>query len=112
MALSTSRALSFSSNSGFNTLAVPISASTAVPPRAGRVAVVIGWHAVSASTVIAAAAKGPTAGIPATWSREESLPAMSGHPDVGERANKEGDDQNPSGPVHLTLESPPGTVPA
>src|SRR5712692_276769 len=111
MALSTSRALSFSSKSGFNTLAVPISASTAVPPRAGRVAVVMGWHAISASTVIAAA-NSPTAGIPATSSREASLPAMCGHPDVGERANEEGDDQNPGGPVDLALEPPPGPVPA
>src|SRR5712692_1411276 len=111
MALSTSLALSFSSKSGFNTLAVPISASAAVPPRAGGVAGGMGWHAISASTVIAAA-NSPTAGIPATSSREASLPAMCGHPDVGERANEEGDDQDPGGPVDLALEPPPGPVPA
>src|SRR5712664_578288 len=101
MTLSTSRALSSASNSGFSTPARPTSASTAVPPRAGLGTVATGWHATSATST-----------MPATRSRRNDLLRMSRHPDVAQRAQKKRDRQHPRGPVDLPLQPAAGAVPA
>src|SRR5207245_6321156 len=100
MRLSTSRVLSFVSNSGLSTVGCPTSASTAVPPRAGFGTVATGWHAVSARAAATAAT--------ATTLRLE----MSCHPDVGDGARKESHDQDPRRPVDLALQAAPRAVTA
>src|SRR5713101_4487302 len=101
MTLSTSRALSPGSKSGFNTPAWPTSASTAVPPRAGLGTVATGWQAASATST-----------MPATRSRRNDLLRMSRHPDVAQRAQKKRDRQHPRGPVDLPLQPAAGAVSA
>src|SRR5713226_4127555 len=98
MTLSTSRVLSTVSKSGFSTLAPPTNASTAVPPRAGLGTVATGWHPISTSTSAAA----PVA---------NRLREMRSHPDERERADQEGGDQHPGGPVDLALEATAGAIP-
>src|SRR5712692_2174014 len=101
MTLSTSRALSSASKSGFNTPAWPTRASTAVPPRAGLGTVATGWHATIATST-----------IPATRSRRNDLLRMSRHPDVAQRAQKERGGQHPRGPVDLPLQPAAGAISA
>src|SRR6266571_6434786 len=96
MRLSTSRVLSFDSKSGLSTSAWPTSASTAVPPRAGFGTVATGWHATSARSAANAASV--------------SLDEMRRHPNVGHRADQEGRDEDPRGPVDLTLEAAPRAI--
>src|SRR5436309_1799988 len=88
----TSRVLSLVSNSGFSTVACPISASTAVPPRAGLGTVATGWQPASARAAANAAAI-------------MGLMEMSRHPDVGDRADHERDNEHPGRPVDLALEA-------
>src|SRR6267142_1780307 len=99
MTLSTSRVLSTVSKRGFSTLAPPTNASTAVPPRAGLGTVATGWHPINTRTSAAAPA-------------EARLSEMRSHPDECERADQEGGDQHPRGPVDLALETPAGAIPA
>src|ERR1700674_3338897 len=99
MRLSTSRVLSTVSNSGFRTPAAPTSASMAVPPRAGFGTVATGWHPTRANTTAAAAV---------TY----RLPEMGSHPDEGQRADQEGGDEHPRGPVDLALQAATGAIPA
>src|SRR2546423_12038049 len=99
MRLSTSRVLSFVSNSGLSTVGWPTNASTAVPPRAGFGTVATGWHATSARAAANAAAK-------------RLRLEMRRHPDVGDGADQETDDQDPRRPVDLALEAAPRAVPA
>src|SRR5579864_7900291 len=92
MTLSTSRVLSSVSNSGFNTVAEPTSASTAVPPRAGFGTVATGWHATSVNAAAKAAA--------VRRLREIMCP----HVGQGDRAHQERRRQDPRRPVDLALE--------
>src|ERR1700688_2311003 len=100
MRLSTSRVLSTVSNSGFSTPAAPTSASTAVPPPAGCGTVATGVQATSANT---------TAAIAAVTCR---LLEMGSHPDEGQRADKEGGDEDPGRPVDLALQAATRAIPA
>src|ERR1700686_3255723 len=100
MRLSTSRVLSTVSNSGFRTPAAPTSASMAVPPRDGFGTVATGWHPTSTSTAAAPAAA------------MIRLREMGSHPDEGQRADQEGGDQPPGGPVDLALEATTGAITA
>src|SRR2546430_15434060 len=75
----------------------PISASTAVPPRAGLGTVATGWHAPTTRTIASAATM--------NLRRE-----MRCHPDVGHRADQEGCDEDPGGPVDLKHEAAPRAV--
>src|SRR5262245_9678767 len=99
MSRSTSRVLSLVSNSGFNTVACPSRASTAVPPLAGLGTVATGWHPARARAAANAAAA-------------SALLEMRRHPDVGDRADKESADEDPGGPVNLPLQATPGSVAA
>src|SRR2546421_1927429 len=99
MRLSTSRVLSFVSNSGLSTVGCPTSASTAVPPRAGFGTVATGWHAVSPRAAANATAKNL---------RLE----MRCHPDVGDGADQESGHEDPRRPVDLALEAAPRAVSA
>src|SRR5437016_14192078 len=99
MRLSTSRVLSFVSNSGLSTVGCPTSASTAVPPRAGFGTVATGWHATSARAAANAAAK-------------RLRLEMRRHPDVGDGTDQETGDQDPRRPVDLAFEAAPRAVPA
>src|SRR5579864_8918588 len=92
MTLSTSRVLSSVSNSGFNTVAEPTSASTAVPPRAGFGTVATGWHA----TTVKAAAKA------AAVSRLREI--VCPHVSQGDRAHQERRREDPRRPVDLELQ--------
>src|SRR5438094_8291982 len=92
MRLSTSRVLSFVSNSGLSTVGCPTRASTAVPPRAGFGTVATGWHATSARATANAAAR-------------SLLRKMRYHPDVGHRADQERHHQDSCRPVDLALET-------
>src|SRR5437667_9331903 len=92
MRLSTSRVLSFVSKSGLSTVACPTRASTAVPPRAGFGTVATGWHPASARAAANAAAI-------------SDLLEMSRHPDIGDRADEKGADQDPRRPVDLAFET-------
>src|SRR5882672_271434 len=97
MTLSTSRVLSTDSKSGLSTFAPPTNASTAVPPRAGLGTVATGWHPINTSTSTAAPV-------------ESRLREMRSHPDERERADQEGGDQHPGGPVDLALETSAGAI--
>src|ERR1700694_4138255 len=99
MTLLTSRVLSTVSNNGFKTPAAPTSASTAVPPRAGLGTVATGWHPARTSTAASAAV-------------DSRLREMRFHPDEGHRADQEGGDQHPRGPVDLTLQAAARAIPA
>src|SRR5438093_2037244 len=96
--LSTSRVVSSCSNSGLRGPGEPTSASTAVPPFAGLGSVAMGWQAATAST-----ATRPSA-APATRVKRKTLLELR-HPDVGDRADEEGEYDDPGGPVDLTLEA-------
>src|SRR5450759_596495 len=96
MTLSTSRVLSTDSKSGFRTPGAPTSASTAVPPRAGFGTVATGWHATSARATATAAAAAVRRRLP------EITGSQRGEHD---RADQEGDDQHPGGPVDLALQA-------
>src|SRR5689334_13062218 len=98
MTLSTSRVVSSCSNSGFSGPGEPTSASTAVPPLAGFGSVAMGWQAATHST-----ARRPSA-APATRVKREPLLELR-HPDVGDRADEEREDDDPGGPVDLALEA-------
>src|ERR1700682_3327770 len=101
MTLSTSRVLSTDSKSGFSTPADPTSASTAVPPRAGLGTVATGWHATSATATAAVAAM------------SRRLPEITGSQrGEDDRADEEGDDKHPRGPVDLALQAAAGAVSA
>src|SRR5712692_2099905 len=100
MTLLTSRVVSTDSNSGLSASAAPTSASTAVPPCAGFGTVATGWHAPPSATIAAMAA---------TANR---LPEMGFQVDVGDRADEEGHDQDPCGPVDLALQPAAGSVSA
>src|SRR5438552_18565477 len=94
MRLSTSRVLSFVSNSGLSTVGCPTRASTAVPPRAGFGTVATGWHATRARAAANAAAK--------RLRRE-----MRRHRDVRGGADQETDDQDRRRPAGRALEAAP-----
>src|SRR5438105_611236 len=102
MTLSTSRVVSSCSNSGFSAPGVPMRASMAVPPLAGLGTVAIGWQAPTASTARATAARRAAALL---W-LAEVLP----DPDVGNRADQEGGDDHPGGPVDLPFQTQPHAV--
>src|SRR6266567_7488840 len=99
MTLSTSRVESSCSNSGFSGPGEPTSASTAVPPFAGLGSVAMGWQAATASTAMR-----PSAAPAMRVKRAAPLLELR-HPDVGDRADEEGEDDDPRGPVDLALQS-------
>src|SRR5947199_7190243 len=93
------RVLAVVSNRGLSTVGWRTNAATAVPPRAGLGTVATGWHATSARAAANAAAK-------------RLRLEMRRHPDVGDGADQETDDQDPRRPVDLALEAAPRAVPA
>src|SRR5438477_12142827 len=97
MRLSTSRVLSFVSNSGLSTVGCPTRASTAVPPRAGFGTVATGWHATSARATANAAAR-------------SLLRKMRYHPDVGHRADQERHDQDSCRAVDIARDNATSAV--
>src|SRR5712691_1959934 len=92
-----SRVVASTSKSGLSTPGAPTSASTAVPPRAGFGAVATGVQPMSTTAASAAAAA-------SRLTRMSSQPVRD--PDVGNRADQEGGDENPRRPVDLALEAP------
>src|SRR5258708_24952664 len=96
MTLSTSLVLSTDSKSGFRTPAVPTSASTAVPPRAGFGTVATGWQPTRTTTAASAAVTSRLSEITGSQRGEE------------DRAHEEGDDQDPGRPVDLALQAAAG----
>src|SRR5712692_2023492 len=100
MTLSTSRVVSSCSKSGFSAPGVPTRASTAVPPLAALGTVAIGWQAPTRTARIDRTA----AAVMAAGTLR--LPEMLSHPDVGNRADEEGGNHDPGGPVDLALEAP------
>src|SRR5487761_469113 len=103
MTLSTSRVLSTDSKSGLSTPAEPTSASTAVPPRAGFGTVAPGWQPTSMTATATAAAAAVSRRLP------EIAGSQRGEDD---RADEEGDDEHPAGPVDLALQAAARAVPA
>src|SRR5260370_25934811 len=93
MTLSTSLVLSTDSKSGFRTPAVPTSASTAVPPRAGFGTVATGWQPTRTTTAASAAVTSRLSEITGSQRGEE------------DRAHEEGDDQDPGRPVDLARQA-------
>src|SRR5487761_762292 len=93
MTLSTSLVLSTDSKSGVRTPAAPTSASTAVPPRAGFGTVATGWQPTKTATAASAAVSRRLSEITGSQRGED------------DRADQEGDDQDPGGPVDLALET-------
>src|SRR5215467_6924497 len=106
MTLSTSRVVSSCSKSGFSGPGEPTSASTAVPPGAGLGRVAIGWQAPTRTSATA-----PRATPARRVTRAAPLFELR-HPDVGDRADEEGGDDDPGGPVDLALEAPARPVAA
>src|SRR5258708_14716137 len=100
MTLSTSLVLSTDSKSGFRTPAVPTSASTAVPPRAGFGTVATGWQPMRTTTAATAAVTSRLSEITGSQRGEE------------ERAHEESDDQDPGRPAALALQPAAASVTA
>src|SRR5260370_41594344 len=99
MTLSTSLVLSTDSKSGFRTPAVPTSASTAVPPRAGFGTVATGWQPTRTTTAASAAVTSRLSEITGSQRGEE------------DRAHEEGDGQDPGRPGDLALQPAAGGGP-